>query len=209
MNCDIDYQNIEKNIVFISDDQNDGCGVCVGDLLITAGHVIEPMDHISITIDGKSFKFTKKDAICYLYKTECVTVNDYDLCIFKVPGIHSPLRLYDGYFPIEQTLTSISKKHCVNVKSAATKEDVELFDLFNMKPTIETVEVRYSKATIKQYQGNYCTCNMSVCLERGRSGSPILHGLDVCGILSRGNGDVGDECCYVTSKSIIDILKTK
>lgn len=76
----------------ISDNYNEGCGVMVGDMFITAGHVICKCINPRIRWNGKRIALINP---ILLHNDE----NDsegYDIAIYSIPKANSPLILSDS-----------------------------------------------------------------------------------------------------------------
>ena len=92
----------------------------------------------------------------------------YDLAVFPIPGAISELELYDGKIENGMGLQSIS---------------------------LETVECEVTVANDIFNEGNYFGALTSKNLKEGSSGSPVLIGNKVVGIMTRGNNNGVDEPC--------------
>lgn len=63
MNKSLDITKMKQYVLsIISDNYNEGCGVMVGDMFITAGHVISKSENPSIKWNGKNIPLIKSDS---------------------------------------------------------------------------------------------------------------------------------------------------
>ena len=77
-----------KKFVFPTlDDLNDGCGVIVGNLFVTAAHVVEH-NNFYLPIDNKTIELKKEDAILFRHDE---TVDGADIAVFRLDEYSSPL----------------------------------------------------------------------------------------------------------------------
>lgn len=177
------------------DDLNDGCGVLVGNLFVTAGHVVANHSFY-LYIEGEKIVLNKEEAIVYEYNLEA---NGADIAIFKLNNYKSPLQLGD-YKPIQgDILESISFERMVEPKK-------DLGDIiFNSQPK-EWYEKRLCYAIVEEIDANFYECKTSIVLKPGSSGSPLIKDGIVCGILSSGQLGV-NRCVFQSSSSILLKLK--
>lgn len=183
-----------KNFVIpITVGYSDGNGVVVGDLLITVGHVVNKGDSIHLTIKGDAYSFDKNDAIVCLEEksNEEGLFNDY--AVYKLNNSYNHLTI-ENYIPtIGDILQSVSYKHivekqitgCVGFLGTQYKESYKLCT---------------SRATVVDIIGNFIICEMEEPLEEGRSGSPLIRGDKVVGILH--GGIEGKICVFQSIASI-------
>ena len=183
-----------KNFVIpITVGYSDGNGVVVGDLLITVGHVVNKGDSIHLTIKGDAYSLDKNDAIVCLEEksNEEGLFNDY--AVYKLNNSYNHLTI-ENYIPtIGDILQSVSYKHivekqisgCVGFLGTQYKESYKLCT---------------SRATVVDIIGNFIICEMEEPLEEGRSGSPLIRGDKVVGILH--GGIEGKICVFQSIASI-------
>lgn len=87
---------ISKYVFHSIDDLNDGCCVLVGDLIITAGHVIS--DHaLKIVVEGTSYHLSKDEALYYKWDKDNMNGYSSDIAVFKMPNLSSPIQLETSY----------------------------------------------------------------------------------------------------------------
>lgn len=183
-----------KELVFPNvGDLNNGCGVLVGDLFITAAHVVQEHDFY-IFIDGKSIRLRKEEAILREYKQ---AEDGADIAVFRIEGYKSSLE-FDTSSPEKgMQLDSISYEHIVESKTSN-----ESIFLNNTKDWYKLIECQ---ATIDELAGNFFQCKTSVILKPGSSGSPVFRNGKVFGILH--GGQVGTNLCvYQSSYSILSLM---
>ena len=148
------------------DDKQVGNGVIIGDLLITAGHVVKDCKDAKFIFNANGTTL-KLDSLEKLYECYIVNPGEYDLAIYRVPGINTPYVL--------------SSKRPVNGQILRS----ESIDAYNMKPTICNAEVKGYKEDL----GLYFRVDTDKSLVEGCSGSPLFDGNEVYGIIVRGNND--------------------
>lgn len=180
-----------KDFVFFThDDLNEGCGVLVGDLFITAAHVVLEHDFL-LSINGEKICLKKEDALYLEYKE---SEDGADIAIFRLEGYKSNLELDTTTPQIGMTLDSISYKHIIENKTNETniflKEAKDYYQLIECKATIEVLE------------GNFYICKTTYPLKEGSSGSPVFRNGKVFGILLRGKPGT-NICAFQSSSSII------
>lgn len=147
----------------------EGCGFLIKDYFITSGHIIKNAENPSIKFLGK--KINLYNPLFYDYNEK--DSNEYDLAVFSIPGAISELELYDGKIENGMRLQSISFRKLgeETVKCGVTVAN----DIFN--------------------EGNYFGALTSKNLKEGSSGSPVIIGNKVVGIMTRGNNNGMDEPC--------------
>lgn len=191
-------KNLEKYIIPFTSGTKEGIGTFVDDMFITAAHVIES-DKITIKFENKDIILHRKDNL--IPECDFKDKNRYDVAVFKVADIKSPFVLAEDLPSIGERLISFSHKHIVISRESEKKS------LFENIPD-EKYEKKYSIGTFNNLiEGNYFYCDMSVALEEGRSGSPIVINNKIFGILHGGLQD--HFCCYLSSKCILNKLYEK
>ena len=75
----------------ISDNFNEGCGVMVGDMFITAGHVISKCENPRIRWNGKRIALINP----IVFHNDENDSDGYDIAVYSVPNANSPLVLSD------------------------------------------------------------------------------------------------------------------
>lgn len=184
-----------KDFVFPTvDDLNDGCGVLVGNLFVTAAHVVQEHD-FRLRVDGKDVCLKIDDAILFKYEQ---AEDGADIAVFRLEGFNSPLEFDTSTPQTDMLLDSISYEHIVegspNTDNIFLDESREWYKLIECKATIEEVA------------GNFYQCKTSVILKPGSSGSPVFHNGKVFGILH--GGQLGtNHCVFQSSSSILTLLR--
>lgn len=184
---------LKDSIVPLVVGNTDGNGVVVGDLFITAGHVANKGNSISMKI-GKDFYCIDKNTVvaCLEESTNAEGLfNDY--AIYKLNTSYNDLCIDRSIPAIGSILKSYSYKHIIKHNATAAS------DLFANTP-IESHEFHISKATVVDVVGNFIVCEMEEPLEEGRSGSPLFFNDKVVGILH--GGIEGKVCVFQLIHSI-------
>ena len=164
---------------------NDGNGIIIGDIFITAGHVADGYSYISFTIGDDFYHFSPTDAILFLQYTERTADGLFDdIAIYRLNKRYNDLSFDTSLPDIGSVLQSISIKHRSAERGNITSSQ-RIFD----KLPIESHELITTKATVCDIKGNFIFCNMEVALEKGCSGSPLLYNNRVIGILHGGLED--------------------
>ena len=185
----------------------DGTGTLVGNLFITAGHVVVGSKSPSVNIGDDSYNLTAENKI-YLDDNKSRSSEGYDLAVYKLDGIESPILLSEDIPDKSIELLNISYKH-TSVENPEYTGSV--FDL----PRIEKWIPETNHGHVIEYYDNYFECMMDEELCRGRSGSPILDGNKVVGILygdkdgKDSSKDSSKTVLFLSSKAILTILKEK
>lgn len=195
-------KNYFENYVFpvccgTKDGESDGCGVLVGDLFVTAGHVIEHAVVAHVYIDHVDYELCKEDALYYSFDDkDSLDTNASDVAVFKLEGVTpSPLTLAEDSPSNDDDLTSISYLHYGKKNPNATS----VFDA-----TIEVYEKLVCNAKVIKLSNNFFVCDMEVQLKPGSSGSPVLDGNKVVGIL---HGGKESQCVFQSSESLVQLMK--
>lgn len=178
------------------DGESDGCGVLVGDLFVTAGHVIEHAVVARVYIDHVDYELRKEDAVYYSFDDkDSLDTNASDVAVFKLEGVTlSPLALAENSPSNDDDLTSISYLHYGKKNPNATS----VFDA-----TIEVYEKLVCNAKVIKLSNNFFVCDMEVQLKPGSSGSPVLDGNKVVGIL---HGGKDNQCVFQSTESIFKFI---
>lgn len=167
----------------------DGCGFFIDNFFITAGHIISMAENPFILLSGKKVYLEKP-----LYFEVNKDYTGHDLAIFSIPSVKSDLRLFQEEIKPGTTLVSISFKEgmCGTVLCEC---NATVYD-FNI--------------------GNYFGAITDMNLKEGSSGSPVLIGNEVAGILIYGNNNgfnfpcdknfPVNFCCFLSSKSIQEVI---
>lgn len=184
-----------KEFVFPTvDDLNDGCGVLVGNLFVTAAHVVQEHD-FHLFIEGKNICLRKEDALLFKYKQ---AEDGADISVFRLDGYKSPLEFDTSLPQKDMLLDSISYEHVV--ESSTSLGNVFLNESKDWYKLIEC------QATIDELAGNFYQCKTSAILKPGSSGSPVFHNGKVFGILH--GGQVGTNLCvFQSSSSILSLIQ--
>ena len=167
----------------------EGCGFFVGDYFITCGHVIEYAERPFLHILQKRILLEQPVFLEYSKNT-----SGHDLAIFHIPGINTELSLYENI--VEEGVVANS----VSFKGMGEK-------LVECDVTIGP-----------DREENYISGLSDIPLKCGCSGSPILIGNQVVGMITGGNNN-GDGtpcnpnlplnlCVFLSSKAIDNIIKS-
>lgn len=194
-------KNFFENYVFpvccgTKDGESDGCGVLVGDLFVTAGHVIEHSMIAHVYIDHKDYELRKENAMYYSFDDkESLGTKASDIAEFKLEGVApSPLALAEDSPSNGDVLTSVSYLHYGKKNPNTTS----VFDA-----TIEVYEKLVCNAKVTELSNNFFVCDMEVQLKPGSSGSPVLDGNKVVGIL---HGGKDKQCVFQSTESIFKFI---
>lgn len=170
-------------------DNSDGCGVLIGNLFITAAHVVED-NPFYLRIGEQLLILKKEEALIYEYNP---CENGGDIAIFKIDNYCSPIRLDNMYPQKGMTLNCVWTEHIVETDSN---------DIFSIK---ESYAIKKCDAVINEVEGNFFQCKTTDLLKPGSSGSPVVRGDRVVGFLH--GGHPGQPICvFQSSISIIDKL---
>lgn len=166
----------------------EGCGFIADNLFITSGHVIKDSENPFIYIRGKRISLLQPK----FYECDVENVDRFDVAVYKLPETETGFELYDGEITAGQILESLSFK---NLGETLVQCDVTVDNIF---------------------EGNYFSGFTSKNLKAGCSGSPVLLGNKVVGIMTRGNNDNFDNpidnafplnfCMFLSAKSLIKNL---
>lgn len=179
------------------DGESDGCGVLVGDLFVTAGHVIEHAVVARVYIDHVDYELRKEDAVYYSFDDkDSLDTNASDVAVFKLEGVTpSPLALAENSPSIDDDMTSVSYLHYGKKNPYATSV---------FEATIEVYEKLVWNAKVTELSNNFFVCDMEVQLKPGSSGSPVLDGNKVVGIL---HGGKDNQCVFQSTESLVQLMK--
>lgn len=174
----------------ISDNYNEGCGVMVGDMFITAGHVISKCESPRIRWNGKRIALINP----IVFHNDENDFDGYDIAVYYVPNANSPLVLSDVVPEKGDVLKSCSWR-------MLGEEYVECNAVVN---------------GLKD--GNYYAFEPDEQLKSGSSGSPVFLNGEVVGILCAGNCNDDNTpcntewplslCVFLSSKVILELLET-
>ena len=171
-------------------DLNDGCGVLVGDIFVTAAHVVMEHDFL-LSINGEKICLKKEDALYLKYKQ---AEDGADIAIFRLDGYKSNLEFDTTTPQIGMTLDSISYKHITESKT----NEGNIF----LKEAKDYYQLIECQATIVELAGNFYQCETAYLLKEGSSGSPVFRNGKVFGILHGGRPGT-NLCVFQSSISII------
>ena len=158
--------NFKKFIVPTSD--SDGCprgtGFIIPNYFITAGHMFDETECISIIFDNNKYVFNRADAFYIRTPTIGSDEEAQDIAIFKFNSIDSPLKIC-GLMPNVNSLLL-----CYSVRPITGERDPY---------HLVTCECQVTKPFF-----NFFECDTNIILREGFSGSPLIHDNTVYGILS-------------------------
>lgn len=157
-------EDFKNYIVPIVEHSPKGCGFLIPNYFITAGHIFDDTDTISIIYKGEYYSFHKSDAV-YLEtpKVGLSSEEAQDIAVFKFQFNNSPLRLCKS-LPNLNTLLK-----CYSLIPVTDKDPYTLL-------------VTNCKVTRTLY--NFFECTTDITLKEGTSGSPLIDDNIVYGILS-------------------------
>lgn len=170
----------------------EGCGFLIGEYFITSGHIIEKSENPFITIEGNKKQLSDP----LFFEANQNDPTSYDLAIYSIPTLkNNSLELFEGDIEEGRELNSYSYKR--------NKSGYDLIEC---------------KAIVGSYkEGNYFSALTSMNLKSGCSGSPVLIGNKVVGIMTKGNNDDYDKpinsdipinlCIFLQFGHIIKLLK--
>lgn len=147
----------------------EGCGFMLGNYFITSGHVIKEAENPYLYISGERLVLERP----FFFDANVHDMSGYDLAVFYMPILHSTLELYEG--PI---------KIGMNLKSISFKEEAMGY-----------IQLQCDAIVNETDEGNYFGFITSKNLKAGCSGSPLLLGDKVAGVMTRGNNDGYDKPC--------------
>lgn len=170
----------------------EGCGFLIGEYFITSGHVIEKSEAPFIIIEGKKIQLSEP----LFFEANLNDSTSYDLAIFSISTLrNNSLELFEGDIVEGMELTSYSYKR-----------NESGYDLIKCEAIVGSHE-----------EGNYFSALTSMDLRSGSSGSPVLIGNKVVGIMTKGNNDDYDNpinshlpinlCMFLSFGHIIKSLK--
>lgn len=175
--------------------QHEGCGCLVGHLFITATHVVE-QEPFLLDTNGETMTLGKADAVLYQYDR---TPNGADVAVFRIPGMHSTLKLDTATPEVGTMLDTISYE-----RISERQEGDTIFSQHSK----EWFEIKEGQATITQVDGNFFLCDTSIILKQGASGSPVFRNGKVFGIL-HGGREREPVCLFQSAQSIAHLLQQK
>lgn len=99
-------EEYEKYILPINGDR-EGSGVLVGKLFITAGHVVVGCTDPSVYVFNERFSLTKENEI-FACDNPSNNSTGFDLAIYRLEGVESPLELAEDFPNKDAELISLS-----------------------------------------------------------------------------------------------------
>lgn len=173
---DTQAEMLECVYQIFADDYTDGCGFFANGYFFTAGHVIEDAKAPYIVVDKKRIALVEP----VLIKNDDSS-DGYDIAVFRIPDVDSPLKLSD----------------------VEPEKDEKLTCYYWMGYGKNFIQC---KATVKEEkEGNYFFADTDLNLCAGCSGSPVIKDGKVYGVLSR--GQEGESlCAFLSAKAICNIL---
>ena len=194
--------NREDYILFIDSGlSNDGVGFFIGNTFITAGHVIKNNHIHIINVNGRKIGLKKSDAL-YL---NCADSDEVcreipDLAIFELKNINSPLILANDSPTVGQCLEFISKRRVV--------ENNEVNGIPSIFTQTESIKTLSCKGEVVAHDADYWECHTDKILRKGDSGSPVMKGNFVYGVLVGGKPGT-PKCAFISAERILKIIENK
>ena len=184
---------INKHVIAIySKDHKFGNGVIIQNLLVTAGHVVVNSEDAFICWKDERIELASLEKV---YVSIAKDNDELDLAVYRMPRITSPLNLSLQEATAGQSLISHSIKETQNGS--------------------EPIECNAQVCNHKE--GLYIRAITDYRLKPGCSGSPLLSGNEVCGIIVVGNNKGDDSACeaeqplneiyFLPSPAIIEAIK--
>ena len=200
--------NKRDNVYHLINDAKNGCCVLVGNLLITAGHLIND-DGIYLQIKGSRISLKREDAIILFEDSleKELDGHERDIAIFKLDDFSSPLELDDKEVEVGDILESISyRSRAVKIENPV-KLDPKIYGVFGGDHYVTVYDEIITSAKVDEVGGGYFSCNTDVMLKPGSSGSPIFNGDKVAGILVAGSLGTNN-CVFMSSRSILNLINS-
>ena len=193
--------NREDYILFIAGELPDGVGFFIGNTFITAGHVINNNSIHTINVNGRKIELKKSDALylnCAEFDMVCRDIPD--LAIFEFTDVNSPLILANESPTEGQCLEVISKRRVIIHNEA------------NGLPSIfaqsESIKTHFCKGEVVAHDADYWECHTDKLLQEGDSGSPVMKGNSVYGVLVAGEPGT-HKCVFLSAQRILKIIENK
>lgn len=165
-------KNYKKYIVPIETGVRMGIGVFVENYFATAGHMFKNSSSIMFQYEGQRYSLNKEDAVILEdIDSNGSSDNQLDIALFNspIPG-QSPLNFADGLPKATNSLTLLSLNH---------KISKEIFS-----PELNPYELISPTGLFVREIYNFFECDINEDIREGHSGSPIIYGNQVFGILS-------------------------
>ena len=166
----------------------EGCGFFIGHYFLTSGHVIANSENPHILVNQNRINLVNP----IFFEDNKLDPRGYDLAIFDVKEVYGTLELFIGEVEPGEIFKSLSYKE-LGIKYVEC--DIEVNDY---------------------KEGHYFGVYSNINLKEGCSGSPILSGNKVVGMMTAGNNDGTDNpmiadlplnfCIFLSSKYINDVL---
>lgn len=173
----------------------EGTGVLVGNIFITAGHVVTGYETPFVIFSGNTYNLTSENKI-YIDDNTSKSWEGFDLAMYRMDGIESPLVLAQDLPDNNTELISMSRHTVVNRTSEG------IFGIHEDR-ILENIPGK-----IICHYGNYFECLIDGELCKGRSGSPLLDGNNVIGILygDKDGKNSSDKVLFLSSKAILSLI---
>lgn len=191
-------KGLDRGTSDIDGGTSDGVGFFVGNLFITAGHVFNEGQIHSIYFNGQRIVLNKNEAIFFNSPNgDIPNPNKPDVAIFNCTGVNSPLVFAEDMPIIGQELTNISRRRVVvdDIHSGRSS-------IFTKKEVIQ-MHTCIGKVT---HTTDYCECHTDKILRKGDSGSPLMNGNTVYGVLIAGEPGT-PRCVFQSSASIVTLFR--
>ncbi len=179
---------LDRNILpILCSNYEEGCGFFIGHHFLTSGHVISKCEDPFVEIHGEKIYLNNPS----FFQSDEFNANGYDLAIFDIPSYGGNLELFENDIKSGMKLKSLSYKYLGT----------------------EFVE---SEVTTQEQDGNYFCGISKANLKSGSSGSPVLLGNRVVGIMTKGNNNDLDEpiittlplnfCMFLSATAIRNVI---
>ena len=181
-----------KQFIFPIFDEHDaiiGQGFIADGLFLTAAHVLNQSSAAYIFYDGHPFVFAKEEPLLIgPTEKDYKDASSLDVAVFSFKGAESPLNLSDKTLENNATYTL-----------RYMKEVLEVLDDSDVIAKSEIKEEVKNAQPLMQTEGNYFYCDCVA--SEGTSGSPLLNGGDVVGIMHGGDGK--GLCAFLSMPGLI------
>lgn len=179
--------NLENYIVKLINVVPCGNAVIVGHYLITSGHLFFNNNVLYFMHDDIKYELHKEHALFYEDVTQ--GIGKSDIAIFNFENFSSPLKIASTLPAVGDNLLNVHYKHFIFAEG-------------------ENSKFIHSNGVVLELIEDFFMCDMKPSLYDGSSGSPILYGDVVYGIVCGGYPDKDErKILFQSLKSIQEVLK--